>query len=595
MASGSDVRAGGAFVELFTKDSKLIVGLRSAMKRVHQFAEEARDVGVRATVGGFGIAAGFFAAAKSFASTGVELGKLQDQTGMSAEALNGLKQRAADNEVEFEPLAKSITFLQRAIANGSKETAEAFLQIGVSADQLKGKRLEQVIGLIADRLPQLEDEEKRVAIAMQLFGKNGAAMLPVLEDGSRGLNEAAKSAERLGTAFDADALRKARELDDACDSLSASTKGLWHEIGAAAADGVLPIVNGIVDVIILTRQWIKENPKAVESVMHVAFAIGAMGLALVALATLVYALTSPTILITGIFLGLATALLATTDALGITKTGFGDMFNSVRVGGQGLATWFAKLALFLGRTWFRVETFLGESGDFIKTGFRNLGSAIYEALIWVPRALIEPFAQLAELINDLLGTEIDVRATLFLDKLEAEQRASREAIAQRNKEFDERSERRRQNQAFADYFYQVAEAQLDANDPDDGTTGLGFDPKRFISGLQTLGEGVAGAARDAIAALIEELQGAIKDRNFERAASVEPFQGSPSPWAVAADTVEKARKIDATTTFNADIASRIGVGSTLDERQLRASEAIERHTRAIFEELRLNGGAAYGP
>lgn len=594
MAGSSDVRAGRAFVELFTKDSALISGLRKAMASVRGFAKESRDVAVRTALAGFGIVGGFVAAAKTFASTGVELAKLQSQTGMSAKALSGLSQSAADNELEFEPLAKSITFLQKSIAGGSKETAEAFLKIGLSVDQVKKMRLEDVIGTIADRLPKLKDEEQRVEIATKLFGKAGQNLLPVLADGSGALNEAAEAAHRLGTAFDDEGLAKAQHLDDAFDSLTASLKGLRNAVGEAVADAVLPLVNGLVDVLVLTRMWIKENPQAVESIFNVALATGVLALAVAAVATAVLAATSPVVLLTGLIVGMAGSLLAVTDTLGITRTGFGDLFNSIRVGGQGLATWFTKFAIFLGRTWFGVEDFLGESSDFIKTGFRNLGSAIYEALIWVPRALIEPFAELGQMINDLLGTDINVRGALFIDRMDEAQRESREAIEKRDADFDKRSQRRTEDAAYRDEFYNHMLAQLDAADPNDGSTGVDFDPKKFLSGLEKMGEGVAGAARDAIDAIIKGLKDRIAGRDMERASSVDPFNASNK---VARETVDRANKVDVMTTFNADFANRLGVGTTLEERKLRAAELTARNTGRIINVLEDNGsnGAAFGP
>jgi hypothetical protein len=40
-----------------------------------------------------------------------------------------------------------------------------------------------------------------------------------------------------------------------------------------------------------------------------------------------------------------------TDTLGITKTGFGDLFNAVRIDGTGLGTWITSFALLVGKAW----------------------------------------------------------------------------------------------------------------------------------------------------------------------------------------------------------------------------------------------------
>src|SRR5262249_12937014 len=63
--------------------------------------------------------------------------------------------------------------------------------------------------------------------------------------------------------------------------------------------------------------------------------------------------------------GIAVQTLILTDVLGITNTGFADLFNSIRINGQGLATW-------LGKFW-----------SYIEEGFENLRFGIASGWDWL--------------------------------------------------------------------------------------------------------------------------------------------------------------------------------------------------------------------
>lgn len=74
------------------------------------------------------------------------------------------------------------------------EAKFAFDKLGVSIDDLRNKSPQEVFALVGERLEEVQDAADRTAIAFDLFGKQGANILPAL----RGLKEAAADAGRLG-------------------------------------------------------------------------------------------------------------------------------------------------------------------------------------------------------------------------------------------------------------------------------------------------------------------------------------------------------------------------------------------------------------
>jgi hypothetical protein len=86
----SKVKAGSAYVELTTKNSKLMKGLADAKKRLRDFGSATRMAGLKMFGTGAAIGAPILAAAKMFASAGDQVQKMSLRTGVSTEALSTL-------------------------------------------------------------------------------------------------------------------------------------------------------------------------------------------------------------------------------------------------------------------------------------------------------------------------------------------------------------------------------------------------------------------------------------------------------------------------------------------------------------------------
>jgi hypothetical protein len=88
MASGSDIRAGKAFVELYVKNSALMKGLADAQKRLRDFGNGISVVGKWMMGLGTAALAPLGLMAKRFESTGSALNDMAARTGVAVEALS---------------------------------------------------------------------------------------------------------------------------------------------------------------------------------------------------------------------------------------------------------------------------------------------------------------------------------------------------------------------------------------------------------------------------------------------------------------------------------------------------------------------------
>ena len=66
-------------------------------------------------------------------------------------------------------------------AKGSDHARDTLFQLGLSMADLRKLSPEDQFTLIADRLSKVENTTRRAALAMEIFGRGGTELLPMLE------------------------------------------------------------------------------------------------------------------------------------------------------------------------------------------------------------------------------------------------------------------------------------------------------------------------------------------------------------------------------------------------------------------------------
>lgn len=183
---------------------------------------------------------GFKEMVKSAMDTGVEIGHLSKQTGISSENLSVLKYAAQETGVEFETLVKGFKKLSTELYDydhGSKQAQQAFSALGISGKQLAETHgdLYAVFGLVADRMQAMPDGYEKSAAASMLFGRAGQQLIPVLNEGSAGVAKFRSEAEDLGLVLDSSTVEKMEELHKTVAQMQGGFEGLALEITSALA------------------------------------------------------------------------------------------------------------------------------------------------------------------------------------------------------------------------------------------------------------------------------------------------------------------------------------------------------------------------
>ncbi len=204
--------------------------------RMGSIAESAKQAGAAI---GAALAAGATAAAvalRSAVNRMDQIGEAASRIGIATEALSGLEWAAKLSDASLEQLQGGLLRLTKNAgdaAAGNKQLAQAFNAIGVATTNADGS-LRDVEGLlldVADVFAQLPNGAEKSKLALDLFGRSGAQLIPLLSRGSEGIAELRAEAEALGLTFDQTAAEQAGEFNDALDRITAGMQGAATQIG----------------------------------------------------------------------------------------------------------------------------------------------------------------------------------------------------------------------------------------------------------------------------------------------------------------------------------------------------------------------------
>jgi hypothetical protein len=176
---------------------------------------------------------------KSTIETAVEIGHLNQQTGISVENLSMLKYAAQATGVDFEVLTRGFKKLAVTVYdadNGNAKAAKGFQQLGISVEELrsKGNDMYGVLELLADKFSQLPEGIAKSDAAAKIFGtRMGAEMIPILNEMGGKLEELKGEANALGIVWDEQGIRKMEEMRHEAVMLEAAWKAVGMRITEA--------------------------------------------------------------------------------------------------------------------------------------------------------------------------------------------------------------------------------------------------------------------------------------------------------------------------------------------------------------------------
>jgi hypothetical protein len=170
-----------------------------------------------------------------------ETSKLAQKIGVAVPQIAGLQLAFRQSGIDAGALQSSMSKLSVAIAGGN----DAFVAMNISTKNADGtlKGTRQILGEVADKFKDYEDGAGKTALAVQLFGKAGADLIPLLNGGSEALDEFDAMAKKLGLTLDEDTAKRAEKFNDTLDLMGQGFKGISMQVAAQ----LLPTLEGLAD------------------------------------------------------------------------------------------------------------------------------------------------------------------------------------------------------------------------------------------------------------------------------------------------------------------------------------------------------------
>lgn len=365
MPSTKGIKAGDAYVRVFSDDSDLVKGLKGIGAKLKTLGSGVKNVGaniagVGAGITGLGAAilAPIGAATKAFISAGDQLQKMAIRTGVGAEALSELGYAAEQSGTDLATLETALAKSQKAITqanDGSTAMADAFGRLGLNTQELARLSPDQQFQRISAAIAAVQDPTERAARAMEIFGRSGTKLLPLITSDMAALRTQAHQLGLTLTQEDADA---AASLGDAFDDVGKTIKAAFLQVGAAVAGPLTAAAKAVAKITATAAIWVRENRAVVITIAGIGAAlvavgttVGTVGAGVVALGTVITAVGT---VATGMAAAIAavggaaviTPIAATVGAILAIGAGIGYVMNQ--------AGFLGPILQFVGQTFLRV-------------------------------------------------------------------------------------------------------------------------------------------------------------------------------------------------------------------------------------------------
>jgi hypothetical protein len=174
-----------------------------------------------------------------------ETGKMSREMGVSAESASALIAVFARFGVEMPEASTALGIFSKHLhgideiqgegAVKGKGFALVMHDLGVSFQDASGAALpmDQVLLSVADKFKEMPNGVEKTGLAMQLFGRAGKDMIPILNQGSEGIKELESEAAKLGLVLTGDNVLAVKQYGMAQKEMGEAMAGVKLQIGLA--------------------------------------------------------------------------------------------------------------------------------------------------------------------------------------------------------------------------------------------------------------------------------------------------------------------------------------------------------------------------
>jgi len=235
--------------------------------------------------------AGIAALGKRAIDTADNLNDLSQRTGVAVPILSKFGAAANDSGSSIDEVGKAMGRLAKGVVDPASKANEALRSIGINSTDASGKvrSMDAIMLDLADKFSRMPDGAEKTALAMELFGRSGANLIPMLNQGRGALSQ-------YSATIDTEMAQAADKFNDALNAIARSVAGPFNQ----AITSLLPFITQLAQGIAGLAQWFSGLPAPLQNII---FVVGALTAAFVLLAPAISAIISIGGALAGVFAG----------------------------------------------------------------------------------------------------------------------------------------------------------------------------------------------------------------------------------------------------------------------------------------------------
>ena len=253
--------------QLVLDNKQFSIGMKDSEGKMVNLGRVGKTLGVGIAAIGTGMAATFTAAAlltKQTVAQGDKFEKLSQRIGISVEKLSAYEHVANLSGTSVESMGNSVARLSRNMLDTSEgigEAKDAFKRLGIEVTDSNGKlkSADDVMLEMAARFEEMPDGAEKTALSMQLMGRAGKEMIPMLNQGTKGMKDMLKEGKKLRGWTTAQA-KEAALLNDNYARVTTAMKGAKDAIGKE----LIPVFQAIIQT---TQEWMADNEDLLDNTL----------------------------------------------------------------------------------------------------------------------------------------------------------------------------------------------------------------------------------------------------------------------------------------------------------------------------------------
>lgn len=237
----------------FTAVNKMTGPIKKMGASVKGFARSSA-IAFGAVVGATGAVV---AGVNKFAEAGDEIAKTSRKIGLSAEALQELRFAADRSGVSSEAFTTALEKMNKNVGDLRAGTGTLTTLLNKSnkalAEQLKlADSNDEAFTMLIDEISKIENPMDRAALAQAAFGRAGQDLIVMAENGTAGIAELRKEAQKYGNVISTEAANNSEKFVDSMTNMKAAINGVKN-------NALLPLMQTLQPIIQRMADWAAAN------------------------------------------------------------------------------------------------------------------------------------------------------------------------------------------------------------------------------------------------------------------------------------------------------------------------------------------------